>query len=319
MAKAKRLLKIVEQQEQNITTWEDALKDFLLFKKAEGKSERTIKDYCYHIRYFFKQFPDILMSDPKTLRKNVIQYMSVDSSPAHYNNKLVYLKTFFNWCVNENILGENPLNGFNRRKAPERIVQMDVELLKKLLAMPDQTTFSGLRDYALLLLQLDTGIRPKEALSLLVSDINLHACEVYIRAENAKTRIARTLPISPVTAKAIQKLISVRPKGDWPENVPVFCNCEGKKMLGNGWYKRISQYGKTLGATIYPYQLRHTFALEFLRNGGNSFALQKTMGHADMNMTKRYVSLADSDIKQQHLHASPVSKIIPQTKKIRQI
>ncbi|MCL6558201.1 MAG: site-specific integrase, partial [Firmicutes bacterium] len=71
----------------------------------------------------------------------------------------------------------------------------DVGLLKKLLDMPDQTTFSGLRDYALLLLQLDTGIRPKEALSLEVSDINLQACEVYVRAETAKTRIARTLPI----------------------------------------------------------------------------------------------------------------------------
>lgn len=318
MAKAKRLLKIVEHQEQNITC-EDALKDFLLFKKAEGKSERTIKDYGYHIRYFFKQFPDITLSDPRTLRKNVIQYMSVDSSPSHYNNKLVYLKTFFNWCVKEKILSENPLDGFNRRKAPERIVQLDAELLKKLLDMPDQTTFSGLRDYALLLLQLDTGIRPKEALSLLVTDINLQACEVYIRAENAKTRIARTLPISPVTAKALNKLISVRPKVDWPEDVPVFCNCEGKKMLSNGWYKRVSQYGEALGAKIYPYQLRHTFALEFLRNGGNSFALQKTMGHADMNMTKRYVSLADGDVMIQHKKASPVLNLMAISKKIRRI
>jgi len=47
----KRVLKIVKQQERNIT-WEGALKDFLLFKKAENKSERTIKDYGYHISYF---------------------------------------------------------------------------------------------------------------------------------------------------------------------------------------------------------------------------------------------------------------------------
>lgn len=225
----KRVLKIVKQQERNIT-WEGALKDFLLFKKAENKSERTIKDYGYHIRYFLKQFPDITLSDPTALRKKVIQYMSVDSSPAHYNNKLVYLKTFFNWCVKENILAEKPLDGFKRRKAPERIVRLEIELLKKLFTMPDQTTFSGLRDYALLLLQLDTGIRPKEALSLLVSDINLQACEVYVRAENAKTRIARTLPVSHLTAKALHKLISVRPKEDWREDVPVFCTCEGKKI-----------------------------------------------------------------------------------------
>jgi len=128
----KRVLKIVKQQKQNMT-WEGALKDFLLFKKAENKSEQTIKDYGYHIRYFLKQFPDITLSDPTTLRKNVIQYMSVDTSLAHYNNKLVYMKTFFNWCVKENILAENPLSGFKRRKAPERIVQLEVELSKKII------------------------------------------------------------------------------------------------------------------------------------------------------------------------------------------
>jgi len=176
--------------------------------------------------------------------------------------------------------------------------------------MPNQKTFSGLRDFALLLLQLDTGIRTKEALSLLVSDVNLQACEVYVRAENAKTRISRTLPVSSKTAKAIHKLISVRPKDDWREDIPVFCTCEGKKLLGNGWCKRVNRYGEILGAKIYPYQLRHTFALEFLRNGGNSLALQKAMGHADMNMTKRYVSLADSDVKNQHKKASPVLNLM---------
>ncbi|GBF34672.1 site-specific recombinase XerD [Desulfocucumis palustris] len=181
--------------------------------------------------------------------------------------------------------------------------------------MPNQKTFPGLRDYALLLIQLDTGIRPKEALSLLISDINLDSLEVYIRAENAKTRIARTLPISPLTAKAIQKLLNNR-SPVWSENIPVFCTCDGQKLNGNGWYKRVSKYGEKLGVNFYPYQLRHTFALEFLRNGGNSFALQKTLGHADMNMTKRYVAMADEDIKEQHLKASPVSKLVQQNKRV---
>jgi len=101
--------------------------------------------------------------------------------------------------------------------------------------------------------------------------------------------------------------------------VPVFCACEGRKMLGNSWYMRVSRYGEILGAKIYPYQLRHTFALEFLRNGGNSFALQKTMGHADMNMTKRYVCLADSDVKDQHKKVSPVTHLLEKPKKVRRI
>ncbi|ACV64617.1 integrase family protein [Desulfofarcimen acetoxidans DSM 771] len=316
--KKTRLVRIVEQEElTRSVSWEEALQEFLLLKKAEGKSERTIKDYGYHIKHFFRLYPDTDLADAGILKRRIIDYMAEEVKPAYYNNKLVYMKTFFNWCVKERVLIENPVKEFKRRKADERIVQFDLELLKKLLAIPDQSTYPGLRDYALLLLQLDSGIRPKEALSLLISDVNFKSLEVYIRAENAKTRVSRTLPISPITAKAIQKLINVRPS-DW-NDVPIFCSCEGNKMLGNTWYKRLSKYGEKLGTKLYPYQLRHTFALEFLRNGGNSFALQKTLGHADLNMTKRYVSLADNDVKSQHLIASPVSKLVQQSSRVGKI
>lgn len=317
MPVTQRKKRLVKLNESRTVSWEQALEEFLLRKKAEGKSERTIKDYGYHVRGFFKRYPDAL-EDGQILKRSAIEYMAEDVKPAYYNNKLVYLKIFFNWCLEEKIIFENPLTEFRRRKADDRIVQIDGEILRKLLSLPDQTTFPGLRDYALLLFQLDTGIRPKEALSVLISDVNLRASEVYVKAENAKTRIARTLPISPITAKAIQKLINVRP-ADWGEDVPVFCTCEGSKFGGNGWYKRVSEYGQKVGIVFYPYQLRHTFALEFLRNGGNSFALQKTMGHADLNMTKRYVAMADNDIKEQHQMASPVTNLVQSTKRVRKI
>lgn len=317
MSTVQRKKRIVKLQESRTVSWDCALEEFLLRKKAEGKSERTIKDYGYHVRTFFKRYPDDF-SDDRLFKRSVVEYMAEDAKPAYYNKKLVYLKIFFNWCLKEKIITENPLADFKRRKADERIVQIDGDTLKRLLSLPDQSTFPGLRDYALLLLQLDTGIRPKEALALLVSDINFRSLEVYVRAENAKTRIARTLPISSITAKAIQKVINVRPS-DWTDDVPVFCTCEGAKFGGNGWYKRVSEYGQKLGIVFYPYQLRHTFALNFIRNGGDSFALQKVMGHADLNMTKKYVAMADNDIKEQHQMASPVANLVQPSKRVRNI
>jgi integrase len=244
--------------------------------------------------------------------------MAEDAKPAYYNNKLVYLKTFFSWCVDESILPDNPLKSIKRKKADSRIVDVNNKSLKELLSILNQKTYTGLRDFALLLLQLDTGIRPKEALSLQVSDVNFRSLEVYIKAENAKTRIARTLPLSPITAKAIQKLINARPS-EWDAKIPVFCTFDGRKWSVNGWYKQLSSHGNKIGIRVFPYQLRHTFALEFLRNGGNSFALQKTMGHTDLNMTKRYVALADEDVKEQHTKASPVSNLIELKKRIVKI
>lgn len=67
----------------------------------------------------------------------------------------------------------NPFNELKKRRDEGRVVNIDCDTLKRLLSMPEANTFAGQRDYALLLLTLDTGIRPKEALSLLPDDVNL--------------------------------------------------------------------------------------------------------------------------------------------------
>lgn len=223
MQKKKRTLTISNELE-----WQNALEDFLLFKKAEGRSERTIQDYSYHVKAFFNHNDGVKLSDAKSLRECALEFMAQTAKPAYYNNKLVYLKTFFNWCLSEGIISENPVGDMKRVKADERISELSVITIKKLLQLPNQKTFPGLRDYALILLQLDTGIRPKEALSLLICDVNLSSFEVYVRAHNAKTRIARTLPVSAYTMSAIKKVIHVRPSY-WSSSAPVFCTCEGKK------------------------------------------------------------------------------------------
>ena len=136
-------------------SWEDAAAEFIYFKIAEGRAERTIEDYKEHIARFFKRFPDAF--DPQKARKCVLEYMSDKIRPATYNIRLAYLRSFFSWCVNEGILPENPTAGLKRRKDGGRIVSVEDGVLIKLLELPDKQTFTGLRDYALMLLTLDTG------------------------------------------------------------------------------------------------------------------------------------------------------------------
>jgi len=68
------------------------------------------------------------------------------------------------------VLSDNPLAGFKKRNDEGRFVQIDEKVLSDLLLLPDQRTYAGLRDYALLLDFLDTGIRLKEAFSLMEID-----------------------------------------------------------------------------------------------------------------------------------------------------
>jgi hypothetical protein len=51
------------------------------------------------------------------------------------------------------------------------------------------------------------------------------------------------------------------------------------------------------------------FALNFLQNGGNVFALQRIMGHTNLDMTKRYLALTQNDIREEHARSGPLTKI----------
>lgn len=198
---------------------------------------------------------------------------------------------------------ENPLTGFKKRKAEGKAVNIPVDTLQKLIKLPNKKTFAGLRDYALILLTLDCGIRPKEAFGLVATDINITSLEISIRSENAKTRVSRTLPISPVTAKALKDLLLAHHPA-WDKSVRVFCSVDGKPMTKQAWWLRMKRYSELLDYKITPYALRHAFALQFLRSGGHALALQRTLGHTDLSMTKRYVSLTQSDIREQHMSIS---------------
>jgi len=294
--------------------WESALETFIFEKRAEGKSDRTVFDYDSHVKRFFKLYPQAY--EKENVRKCILDYLGKKVSVSTFNLRLSNLKIFFGWCVNEGLFDENPTCKIKKRRNPGRIVDISEHDIVKLLDCPDLSTFTGLRDYSLMLLSIDTGIRPKEALTLLPEDIDISVLEIRVKSQNAKTRLARTLPISIQTAKVIKKLLNAR-YSQWDQSVPIFCTYEGCMMEVNSWYQRVARYAKRIGKKIRPYDLRHTFALNFLRNEGHVIALQKIMGHADISMTKRYVALSNKDIHDQHIIASPVQKLFP--KKNRKI
>jgi len=295
-------------------TWEAMVEQYLLFKQAQGLRETTLTGQGDVLNAYFRRNTNAL-NDPKNA---VYSFMSEGIKPATYNYRLSYLKSFYDWAIQQDIYSENPTFGLKKRKTGDRIVNIEIGIIQKLLELPDKRTYAGLRDYALLLLTLDTGIRPKEAFHLSLEDINSRTMEVHIRPEVSKTGRDRILPISPATAQAIKNLIQNRHEF-WNNNIPVFCSAEGTIFNKDSWGDRLEQYSITLSYKIKPYDLRHTFALIFLRNGGNALALQRIMGHSDLSMTKKYIALTGQDLREQHLIASPLNFLITKRNRIRKI
>lgn len=285
--------------------WEKVAEQFLIFKEAQGCADSTLELYKWQFKKFFEAVAD------DDIEAGTMKYFSAlrGQAPTTYNIALRCMKCFFRWCQSRGLIEELPTKDLKQRRDEPKIRNIPLDIILKLLKQPDRKTFAGLRDYGLMLLQLDTGIRPGEAVQLLPEHFNLKAREVLIPAQIAKARYSRTLPFSFHTLDVVQQLLLARPD-DWGPEVPVFASTRGEQISRVAYGRRMQKYSEDIGERITPYDLRHTFALEYLRNGGDVFSLQRMMGHANLEMTKRYVALAQADIKQIHGQASPVNKLL---------
>jgi site-specific recombinase XerD len=84
-----------------------------------------------------------------------------------------------------------------------------------------------------------------------------------------------------------------------------------------GLLRLIHRLGEAAGieqVRCSPHSLRHTFAIQFLRNGGNVFSLQQLMGHRSIRQTEKYLLLAQADMEAQHRMASPVEALLRKRK-----
>ena len=80
-------------------------------------------------------------------------------------------------------------------------------------------------------------------------------------------------------------------------------------MSRDGLVLLVTRLGARAGVKdCHPHVLRHTFATEFIRNGGNVFALQRALGHTDLAMVRRYVETAQSDVEAAFRRASPADR-----------
>ncbi len=73
--------------------------------------------------------------------------------------------------------------------------------------------------------------------------------------------------------------------------------------------RRLGAPLRMTGVRVSPHTCRHTFAITFLRNRGNVFALQKILGHSDLAMVRRYAELAEGDVTAEHALASPLDHL----------
>lgn len=157
------------------------------------------------------------------------------------------------------------------------------------------------RDTAILLLLLDTGLRIGEFSRLRVGDLSLETGEVHVRPfrDSSKSK-PRTVYMGASTKRTVWKYIATRQAKSRPDD-PLF------DVSASGIRQTLKHLGeKAKVSDVHPHRFRHTFAITFLRNGGDVFTLQRMLGHSDLSMCRKYLDLAQSDDENAHRRASPV-------------
>lgn len=114
----------------------------------------------------------------------------------------------------------------------------------------------------------------------------------------------------------IAKIIKIKP-AEWGECL--FPSRDGKPLNTHALSVDFDRHCKIAGIKVTPYQLRHSFATYFVKNGGNIFTLQQLMGHSDIRMTKRYTDIDEEAKKAQHEQNTPINQLIHTSTRIRAI
>ena len=186
-------MRMVKMKPQQLTL-DEAIQKFLLVKESQHTGEETMKDYQNCLSRFLQHSRNSL--DEAQLENDVLTFFAAipDTSPARYNKPFQNINALLNWLVEQGHISKNPIKVHKLRKRRDdgNIKPASVEALQQFLSSLDQGTYTGLRDYVICMVMLDTGIRTKELLSLRNEDYCRNNKSITVDKVTAKTRIRRT-------------------------------------------------------------------------------------------------------------------------------
>jgi integrase/recombinase XerD len=155
-------------------------------------------------------------------------------------------------------------------------------------------SFSGHRVHALTCLLLDTGMRANEALSLRRADVDLDNLLLKLKGKGRKDRV---MPMSLELRRVLFRWLGKH------EFDLVFPTRDGAKQRQRNALRDFKLMGRAVGVTGVRFSfhtMRHTFAVNYIRSGGDVFRLQRILGHSTLEMTRRYVNLQTEDLQAVH-------------------
>jgi integrase/recombinase XerD len=295
---------------------------YLIARSADGYSPATLAGYRLTLRHLAQYVGDVPV-ESITLEQlrawfHWLRHEYVPRRSNHNTEPLTEttiharwkaVRSFYNWAAGElgitNIALQLPAPSYETRP----IIPYTQSEINKLLKACEYTEPAktgsrvsykqrrptATRDKALIMLLLDTGLRVGEASRLQVRDLDRATGQLVIRPFGRGKKVhGRVVFVGRSTLRQVWRHLLDRSEGKlFPMSLGAM------KHL-------VYRLGLRTGIDANPHKFRHTFAIEYLRNGGDVFTLQRLLGHKSLEMVNKYLEIVRADIESAHRRASPV-------------
>jgi len=312
---------------------------FLYYKIAEGLSHTTLVNYQYKLELWISRLGDAKLEEvtSSSLARHMAwlrtEYVPIrkngDKSPLSgktLRNHWVTLKSFFAWLDLE-FDAPNPMT----KIPPPKFTSPEVNPLTKeeIARLAGACNFTreastsrrrpfvirrttARRDLAIVMTLLDTGLRAGEFCSLNIGDLDMKTGRLEVKhgpVGGAKGGKGRVVFIGRKVRRLIWRYLIERTEKD--DNLaPLFVTNRSARMTPNSLLHLVKSLSKKSGVEkCYPHRFRHTFAITYLRAGGDLLTLQALLGHQSLEMVRRYARIAEIDLARAHRQASPVDNM----------
>ena len=301
-----------------------------------NKSSNTIKEYNYDLAHFLKYISYIYkLSDEKEIKDINISTMTINdikkvtlddihgflfylkntfnSKPATRARKVASIRMFFKYLTQKTkMLDVNPAQDLETPKLDKRIPKyLSLEESKRLLNVVNNSDRNKERDYAIITLFLNCGMRLSELVGINIKDIDFSEEKLTVIGKGNKER---TIYLNKACMKAINDLLLVRPhEGVKSDSRDALFLSERKERISNRTVQYIvKQELLKAGLDVNKYsvhKLRHTAATLMYQYGNVDIrALQDLLGHESISTTEIYTHVSNEQVRNA-VESNPLSDV----------
>jgi len=279
--------------------------NYLYDMHRRGCRPNTIRSAACAILYFLTHLKHQGHVHIETLtRDDLGSYIEKEQDrglkPASIASRVKCLYAFFQYLVDQKVVHPNIILRKMHIKVPETLPRaIDPEDVRQLLKV-----IQKIRDRAMLLMLLRTGMRIGEMLDTKVQDVNLSGKRVEI-FETRKNGIGRVVYLSADARVALQHWLKARK----PDKAYLFYSQQRDTMSYSTARVMFFKYLDKAGLAGKGYSLhclRHTFASELLNAGMRLECVQQLLGHSSIEVTRRYARLTDNTRKEEYFRAMAI-------------